>query len=383
MTVTLAVLGFVGLLAVGAVALGVSWWRAAAAETARIRRLHTRLGELDAAGGSGPASDDALLTAVSDALRGDVAGLAVVEGDGLVVRAIAGYPPEVRYRRLAAHDSAPGRVWAAGRGRAIGDLEDAPAFRVEGRRLRSGLYAPGRVGEAIRVVLWVESARRVFSPDQAEALSCVADLFAAREQRRLAGWGDDGQILLRGLGPRLRSAATVLRGTAVTLRDRDSRLDTATRSELTESARRAHLSLAATAEELGIAAALARGTLDNAPESFDLGEMTHGAGAGIRALADRRLVAWVLAELTDNAERHAGGAALSVRRDGSGVTVELRDHGPGLPGPVADALRAHRVPPGALGLHLADALSRATGAELRLAPAPGGGTVAAVHLQSG
>jgi signal transduction histidine kinase len=342
-----------------------------------VRSLLTGPGS--AALGSGGA---ALVEEVRSAFGGQVAGVAIADGEFLLVHAIAGYSEAARGRLLPARAGQFGKVLADGRARVVEDLA-APVLPVPGPPLRSGLYAPAVVGRT-RVVVWVEArGRHAFVPGQAAALGAVAAVVAGREEGRSARGERRDQMLLRGLERRLRSAVTVLLGAAGTLRERDSDLDEDTRAAVLAGAQRAQRSLSSVADGLGVAAALARGTLTSAPQILDLGRLTDGAGTGVRVNADPRLVAWVLAELADNAARHAGGATIAVRPEGAAVAVELRDRGPGLPGPVADALRTHRPPAGGLGLYLADALATATGGDLRLAAAPDDGTVATLYLPAG
>jgi signal transduction histidine kinase len=101
---------------------------------------------------------------------------------------------------------------------------------------------------------------------------------------------------------------------------------------------------------------------------------------------DRDAVTQILQNLLDNAEKHTRNAAdrsvrvTLVRHDG-GVTLTVRDHGPGLPEEVRRNLfepftrgEDNHAPAGlGLGLALVQAQAKAQGAEINYADAPGGG----------
>ncbi|MGD9946212.1 MAG: ATP-binding protein [Burkholderiaceae bacterium] len=104
----------------------------------------------------------------------------------------------------------------------------------------------------------------------------------------------------------------------------------------------------------------------------------------------------VITNLIDNSMRYGRGAdggparvELSLQRRGDGVTVELRDHGPGIPEadierllrPFArrDTARGEHEGAG-LGLAIVERLARRYGGSLRLGAAAGGGLAAAVIL---
>ncbi len=84
-------------------------------------------------------------------------------------------------------------------------------------------------------------------------------------------------------------------------------------------------------------------TDDYEPEPLDLSALVHNvigtrwqdvtvSACPVRTHGDRRRLDRVLANLLDNAERHAGGAvAVVVRQDGDVARIEVEDEGPGVP----------------------------------------------------
>ncbi|MEZ4366501.1 MAG: HAMP domain-containing sensor histidine kinase [Kofleriaceae bacterium] len=122
-------------------------------------------------------------------------------------------------------------------------------------------------------------------------------------------------------------------------------------------------------------------------------ELALVAPAPVPARFDEDAVDRVVANLVDNAEKYGRAGAdrrvvVTVVATAAGPTVEVRDHGPGVP-PVA-ARRLFRpfsrggdadAPSGlGLGLSLSRALARAMGGELGHRPAPGGGAAFTLRL---
>ncbi len=105
-------------------------------------------------------------------------------------------------------------------------------------------------------------------------------------------------------------------------------------------------------------------------------------------LALRRM----LANLTDNALRYAGGARLCAGRDEAGAWVEVTDEGPGVPAEALERMKApfERLEPSrgrstggaGLGLAIVEALARQQGGELELANRPEGGFRARLRFQA-
>ncbi|WP_217141874.1 HAMP domain-containing sensor histidine kinase [Streptomyces sp. AC627_RSS907] len=107
-------------------------------------------------------------------------------------------------------------------------------------------------------------------------------------------------------------------------------------------------------------------------------------GAPVVAVTDPRRLDRILANLVVNAHRH-GNPPVEVTVDG--LTVVVRDHGPGFPeellsdGPQRFRTAATERGRGhGLGLTIAAGQAQVTGAELTLANHPGGGAVATLRL---
>lgn len=98
---------------------------------------------------------------------------------------------------------------------------------------------------------------------------------------------------------------------------------------------------------------------------------------GLRATADRELLAQAIANLIDNALKYGGGGGairVEARRSDDGVEIAVADHGPGIPEEARERvferlvrLDASRAIPGTgLGLSLVDAVARLHGGTVRL-----------------
>ncbi|MET9226376.1 ATP-binding protein [Lentzea sp. NPDC003310] len=104
-------------------------------------------------------------------------------------------------------------------------------------------------------------------------------------------------------------------------------------------------------------------TDDCEPEELDLGALVRNVVATrwsavpveagpVRVLGDRRRLDRVLANLLENAERHAGGAiSVALSRHGSRARIEVEDDGPGVPEALRDQVfeRFARGRPGSRG----------------------------------
>jgi hypothetical protein len=118
-------------------------------------------------------------------------------------------------------------------------------------------------------------------------------------------------------------------------------------------------------------------------------EPTRGA---ITVRADAGRLEQVFVNLLANAIEHAATSTIdvSVRRSGSFATVEVRDHGPGIPSDVLPqlfqpyALIGHKPSAGlGLGLYLAREIVTAHGGTIDAASSLGEGTVMVVRLPTG
>ena len=112
----------------------------------------------------------------------------------------------------------------------------------------------------------------------------------------------------------------------------------------------------------------------------------HPLTASCAPLALRRM----LANLADNAVRYAGGATLSVRREGDEIVVAVEDEGPGVPEEALARLtrpferlegsRGRQTGGAGLGLAIVQALAESQGGRLVIENRPGGGLRAALRL---
>ncbi|MCW2248390.1 signal transduction histidine kinase [Azospirillum fermentarium] len=109
--------------------------------------------------------------------------------------------------------------------------------------------------------------------------------------------------------------------------------------------------------------------------------------------ADQRRLREIILNLLDNAvkfNRPGGSATLAASLSADRLTVSVTDDGPGVPDALAqrifspfthsDAVRARRHEGIGLGLPIAQRYAELHGGTVELAQAPGGGTVASVHL---
>lgn len=112
-------------------------------------------------------------------------------------------------------------------------------------------------------------------------------------------------------------------------------------------------------------------------------------GDWVRIQGDERLLRHAVRNLLDNARKHAPGApaALTVRATpGGGVTLTVRDSGPGVPASEAERIFEPFVRLGAtsdgsgLGLPLVRRIARLHGGDARYRPNPGGGACFVIEL---
>lgn len=329
------------------------------------------------------AAGDGVVRELGLALGADAGGLAAVDGEELRLLGLWNYWPVLRHRAFARGEGISGQVWASGRGRLVADLAAEPAYLPSAEGLRSAMYAPGFAGGEVRVVISLESRRPdAFDDKDLRAVTPVADLvarlLAGRVRLREALRG--GERLLTELNVPLRAAATSLVGSLDTLARQHDRLTDASRQQLVDGAARAHARLARIADGLCLAADLARGAVGAQVQVVDLVDLVGAPGLGHRVRVDPLAVRRAVEELVRNADQHGGGGHVTAAASGDRVLVTVRDHGPGLPGPVLDALRAGRPVPGGLGLHLARALVTASGGTLAAWSRPGQGARLTLEL---
>ncbi|WP_132432479.1 sensor histidine kinase [Pseudonocardia endophytica] len=109
---------------------------------------------------------------------------------------------------------------------------------------------------------------------------------------------------------------------------------------------------------------------------------------GAAVQCDPQRLRRLLTNLVENAARHSGDAPveLDLRHDGTTLTAEVRDRGPGLPAGQEGLVTAKGVALGerrgtaGLGLWIAEALATAMAGELSLLPRDDGGLVARLDL---
>lgn len=112
-------------------------------------------------------------------------------------------------------------------------------------------------------------------------------------------------------------------------------------------------------------------------------------GCGATLQVRPNALARAINNLIDNAVRYGGSAELSCEENAEGVTIRIRDHGPGLPDPADPRLFEpfYRAPSSAgvrgsgVGLTIARAQAALSGATLSLSNHPERGLVAEVALQ--
>ncbi|MHB8451989.1 MAG: ATP-binding protein [Mycobacteriales bacterium] len=329
------------------------------------------------------AAGDSVIRELGLALGADAGGLAAIDGEELRLLGLWNYWPVLRHRVISRGEGLSGQVWLSGRGRIVADLAEEPAYIPSAEGLRSAVYAPGFAGGEVRVVIGLESRRLdAFRDRDLRAVTPVADLLARLlvGRRQLRDTLRGGERLLAELNLPLRAAATSLVGSLDTLARQHARLAEPDRRHLSDGAARAQARLTRLADGLSLAANLSRGTAGSGLQDVDLADLVGDIGHGHRARVDPLAIRRAVEELVRNADQHGGGGHVSVAANGASVLVTVRDHGPGLPGPVLDALRAGRPIPGGLGLHLVRALVMASGGALAAWSRPGRGARMTLQL---
>ena len=125
------------------------------------------------------------------------------------------------------------------------------------------------------------------------------------------------------------------------------------------------------------------------------GKLGHRLEAHIEATPElnlsRQAMRRVLANLIDNALRHAGKEDIEIhtRRENNSVVAEVLDRGPGIPPEQAQRMKQPFTQLGharsgalgsGLGLAIADRVARSHGGSFDLLPRPGGGLIARIRL---
>lgn len=253
--------------------------------------------------------------------------------------------------------------------------------------------------------------RRILEAVAGQALLALRNQqFAAdaAEARRRADATELRSALLSAVGHDLRTPLASIKAAAGSLRDPQLRLTEQDRIELAATVEESTDRLAGVVGNLLDSSRIATGAVvpDLRPIGYDdvallaVGGLDPGLHAADRVtvdideqlpevLADPGLLERVVANLLDNALRHAAGADVALRASAHAHAVELRvvDSGPGVPADRAEKLFApfqrlgDRNPGGlGLGLTVARGFTEAMGGTLAAEDTPGGGLTMVVRL---
>lgn len=230
----------------------------------------------------------------------------------------------------------------------------------------------------------------------------AAEAAAARRQAETAGMRT---ALLSAVGHDLRTPLTSIKAAAGAMRDPGLRLSDADRAELAATVEVSADRLTALVENLLDSSRLAAGAVDPQLRPVGYDEVVARALVGLdsagavsveldepapEVLADAGLLERVIANVVDNALRHAPGAPVTVRASSYAGRVELRvcDRGPGVPREAADRLFVPFQQLGGdrdgggvgLGLSVARGFTETMGGALTAEDTPGGGLTVVISL---
>ena len=252
--------------------------------------------------------------------------------------------------------------------------------------------------------------RRLFSSVCGQALLALRNrrmAVEAVEAQRKADAAGLRTALLSAVGHDLRTPLTTIKAAAGTLRDPTLRVPVADRQELLGVVEDSADRLSGLVDNLLDSSRLATGAVTPllAPVGFDeivalaLGGLDPAVSRALTVdvpeslpdvLADAGLAERVVANLLDNAVRHAGASGVAVRASAYAERVELRvvDDGPGIPPRARDKLftpfqRLGDRDTGSgvgLGLHVARGFAEAMGGTLTPEDTPGGGLTMVMSL---
>ncbi|WP_432548426.1 DUF4118 domain-containing protein [Kineococcus sp. SYSU DK004] len=300
-------------------------------------------------------------------------------------------PPEDGWDLVACAGGAPCRAPAEGDAEVV--VDGATALVLRGRLLGA---QDRRVLEAFAT--------------QLAALRQRQRLGAAAEQARRLEEGDAVRgALLTAVSHDLRTPLASLKAGVDSLRATDIDLGEADRRELLDVVADAGDRLQSLIDDLLDLTRVRSGAVEPLLEDLAVADLVedvlHGVGEGARAVrrdvpadlplvrGDAGLLRRVLANLVQNALRHAAGsplevvAATSVEDGRRGVRLLVVDHGPGLPGPAKERAftpfqrLGDRGGEGlGLGLAVARGLAEAVGARLAAEDTPGGGLTLVLDL---
>ena len=220
----------------------------------------------------------------------------------------------------------------------------------------------------------------------------VADLARAlvAMQARVSEAARERDAMLGAIGHDLRTPLTSLRLRAEQVEDEALRAKMVTTLEETGRLLEDTLTLARSGHPEGEAveadlAVLAQGAVEAARAAGQRAAL--GETEPLRAVVHPSALTRALGNLIANADRHAGGGTVSVRREGGEAVLAVADEGPGLPEgfePRAfargEGSRSRTTGGAGLGLAIARRVAEAEGGRLDLVSRESGGTVAAIRL---
>jgi signal transduction histidine kinase len=387
----------------------------AEARFARLLDLHALL--TGVARDIGPAVDlGAVLTVVLKAMRSLVAfrggTICLVDGENQVYVAASDPPvsPEVMAARLPVGSGLSGRVIATGETVYSPDLDNDRRVDPELRRLGSNagmasylalpLICLGRVIG----VLQVDSADlNAFDDEDVQVLEGLAVQVAGaiesaqrhEEVMRLEQLKSD---FIARVSHELRTPLTIVSGFTETLLAHGDSFDESQRALMLERMQAGMHRLELLVEELLTVSGYEAGVISPRPARLavtgvldrvrtavgdNAERITITCEPDLAVTADPRLLGHAVALLVDNALKYAGEAELWAGRDTdtSEVIIDVRDHGPGVPGFLGNRVferftRGDTNKPGmGLGLPLAKMLAGGCGGRLELLMPPDGGAL--------
>ena len=225
----------------------------------------------------------------------------------------------------------------------------------------------------------------------------------ARRAEELARVDDVRSALLAAVGHDLRNPLAAIKTSVSTLRDLGPHLDDHDRTTLLEGIETDTDRLTELVENLLDMSRIRAGALSVHLQPTALGEVVRRSLRPSSnevfldlpddlplVVADAGLLERVIANLVDNAQRHAGGSRIDVRAEveEDRVLVQVVDHGPGIPTASLTAAftpfqrfddRSHGGV--GLGLAIARGLTEAMGGHLTPSTTPGGGLTMTIDLE--
>jgi len=228
---------------------------------------------------------------------------------------------------------------------------------------------------------------------------------AAAEAQRRAESTELRTALLSAVGHDLRTPLTSIKAATGSLRDAALRLSAQDREELLATVEESADRLRALVDNLLDSSRLAAGVVKPLLRPVGCDEIVARALSSVdgscdatvdvderlpQAVADPGLAERVVANVVDNALRHAAGAPVAIRASTHAGRVELRvvDHGPGLPKGTVETVFTpfhrfddrHSSTGVGLGLSVAKGFTEAMGGTITAEDTPGGGLTIAISL---